>query len=73
MSGPKVRVTRHATEKFELLRGYGFVVTEEQVQATIASPDRVDQRDDVALSIKVLDREFGLRVVYRSTNDNIVS
>jgi hypothetical protein len=68
----RIRFSRHASEKFEFLKKYGFVVTEEYVEDAIANPDRVDQRDDLTLAIKPLDDEYGLRVVYRRTNDNIV-
>jgi len=68
----KVRFTKHASEKLELLKRYGFAVTEKQVRDAIANPDRVDERDELALAIRVLDREYGLRVVYKTTNDNIV-
>ena len=72
MNTRRIRYTRHASEKFQLLKSYGFVVTEEYVEDIIENPDRVDQRDDLSLAIKSMDEKYGLRVVYRRTNDNIV-
>jgi len=72
MKARRIKFTRHASEKFELLKGYGFVLTERYVEDVIENPDRVDERDDLALAIKSMDEEYDLRVVYRRTNDNIV-
>ena len=72
MKARRTKFTRHASEKFELLKRYGFVLTEGCVEDAIENPDRVDQRDDLNLAIKSMDEEYGLRVVYRRTNDNIV-
>lgn len=72
MKTARIRFTGHASEKFEFLRKYGFVVTERDVKDAIAHPDRVDQRNNLTLAIKSLDDEYGLRVVYRRINDNIV-
>ena len=72
MNTRRIRYTRHASEKFQLLKSYGFVVTEEYVEDIIENPDRVGQRDDLSLAIKSMDEKYGLRVVYRRTNYNIV-
>ena len=72
MKARRIKFTRHAMEKFELLKRYGFVLTERYVEDVIGNPDRVDQRDDLTLAIKSMGEEYGLRVVYRRTNDNIV-
>ncbi len=68
----KIRFTNHASEKFEFLRRYGFLVTEEHVRDTIDHPNRVERRNGQILVIKPLDNEHALRVVYKQTNDNIV-
>jgi hypothetical protein len=72
MKARRIRFTRHASEKFEFLKRYGFVLTEESVEDVIENPDRVEERDELTLAIKSMDDEYGLRVVYRRTNDNIV-
>jgi len=68
----KVRFTKHARDKFELLRKYGFDISEACVRETIARPDRIDRRDDLLLAVKPLNREYGLRVVHKLVNDNIL-
>jgi hypothetical protein len=61
---PKVRFTRHAKDKFEFVRRYGYDVDREKVVETVLSPDRLDERGDQRLAIKVLDENYALRVVY---------
>jgi len=61
---PKVRFTRHAKDKFEVVRRYGYDVDREKVVETVLSPDRLDERGDQRLAIKVLDENYALRVVY---------
>lgn len=72
MKARKIKFTKHASEKFEFLRRYGFLVTEEHVRDTIAHPIRVERRNGQTLVIRLLDNEYALRVVYKRTNDNIV-
>jgi len=72
MKSRGVIFTKHASEKFDLLKRYGFVVSSEFVEGAIANPDRVDQRANLTFAIKTLNEEYGLRVIYRRTNDNIV-
>ena len=61
---PKVRFTRHAKDKFEVVRRYGYDVDREKVVETVLSPDRLDERGDQRLAIKVLDENYALKVVY---------
>lgn len=68
----KTRFTKHARNKFELLRKYGFDVTAAAVKETIANPSRVDARSDQLLALKPINREYALRVVYKTVNNNIV-
>ncbi|MBI2125918.1 MAG: hypothetical protein HYU02_01170 [Thaumarchaeota archaeon] len=60
----KVTFTKHATEKFNLLRRFGFRVSEDQVIDAIISPGRVDRSERQTFSMKVIDKEFALRVVH---------
>ena len=46
MKPEKIRFTKHAADKIEFLKEYGFDVTEALVRHTVAEPSRVDQRDD---------------------------
>lgn len=68
----KIRFTKHASEKFELLKSYGFDVTEAVVKDAVVGPSRVDQREDQMLALRPLNEEYALRVVYKRINDNIV-
>jgi hypothetical protein len=68
----KVRFTRHAREKFELLKKYGFEISEATVERAVARPRLVDRRDDQVLVLKPLDREYAVRVVCKTLNDNIL-
>jgi len=72
MKSEKIRFTKHASEKFELLKKYGFDVTKSFVTKTIRSPSRVDLRDDQCLALRLLNEEYALRVIYKRINDNIV-
>ncbi len=72
MKFEKIRFTKHASEKFELLKTYGFDVTKAFVTNTIMNPSRVDLRDDQSLALRPLNEEYALRVVYKRINDNIV-
>ena len=68
----KIRFTKHAREKFELLRRYGFSLPEARVKETISNPVRVDRRNNQLLALKPLNQEYAIRVVYKLVNDNIV-
>jgi hypothetical protein len=39
-----MKFTKHATEKFGLLRTFGFTLTQDQVTGTITAPDKRKQR-----------------------------
>jgi hypothetical protein len=60
----KVRFTRHADEKFGVLKGYGFEVDKKMVVEAVLRPRRVDRRDDQFFAVKPVDPEYALRVVY---------
>jgi hypothetical protein len=68
----RVRFTKHAYEKFEFLRRYGFEVDEAAIVEAVENPSRVERRGDQFLALKPLDEEYAIRVVYRAINDNIV-
>jgi len=68
----KIRFTSHAHQKFELLRRYGFEVSEAAVKEALLSPSRVDKRGNLSLALKPIDREYAIRVAYKIVNDNIV-
>ncbi len=68
----KIRFTKHAKEKFELLRKYGFRLAESTVKETVSSPSRVGRRNGQLLALKPFNQEYAIRVVYKLVNDNIV-
>jgi len=60
----KVKFTRHAVEKFEVLKGYGFEVGERQVVDVVLNPARLERRGGQFFAVKLLDSKYALRVVY---------
>lgn len=68
----EIRFTKHARDKFDFLRKYGFDVSEAFVKEVIATPNHVERRGNQLLALKPFNREYALRVVYETVNDNIV-
>lgn len=68
----KVIFTKHASEKFELLRKYGFNVEKKEVIQTVLKPDQIDERGNQCLALKVLDETYALRVVYEKRKGYLV-
>lgn len=71
MSG--VDYTRHARDKFEVLRRHGFVVTLDQVEDTVLHPAKViPQQGGRFIAQKRITEHHVLRVVYRQEGDTRV-
>ena len=68
----KVRFTKHATEKFDLLKRYGFKIEQKQVVDALLRPERLDERGGQFLATRVLSQRHALRVVYESRKDFLV-
>lgn len=68
----KIRFSDHAHYKFEILREYGFEVSEAAAREAVVSPSLVDRRGDQILALKPTDRDYAVRVVYEMVNDNMV-
>lgn len=49
----KVRFTKHAYEKFALLKKYGFPIDEAAVRQAIASPTQLGRRGDQLLALNL--------------------
>ena len=64
----EIRFTRHASNKFEMLKGYGFNINRRKVVKAVEDPDRVDIRGEQYLALKILDDTHALRVVYEKRN-----
>ncbi len=69
---PKIRFTKHAREKFNLVRRYGFDVDRRKVIETMMDPDSLDERGDQRLALKILDEDYALRVVYEERKGYLV-
>jgi len=68
---------KHASDKFGLLRSYGFRLSQGQVLAAIATPDKTERRGAQTISRKVIDDKFALTVVHEErrhySGDNFLS
>jgi len=60
----KVKFTKHAVEKNEVMKRYGFEISEKQVVETVLNPERLSKRDNQYFAIKVINSKHALRVVY---------
>jgi hypothetical protein len=68
----EVRFTKHAREKFEVVKHYGFEIHEKEVAKTIQDPARVDQKGTQYFAIKAIDAKYALRVVYEERKDYLL-
>ena len=58
--------TKHAKDKFEILKRHKFLITEEQVLETIGKPDLINRsRLPLIITQRKIDKEHVLRVVYK--------
>ena len=46
----RIRFTKHAIEKFEILKHYGLIIEERQVVETVLRPERGSMREVVSFS-----------------------
>ena len=68
----KIVFTRHAREKFDFVRRYGFEVDEGKVLETVRNPSRLDQRFVQYFATKPIDSKYALRVVYEKRKDYLL-
>ena len=68
----RIRFTKHAHDKFDFLKRYGFTISEENIEDIILNPARLEHRDRQLLALKPIDHKHAIRVVYEGINDNIV-
>ncbi|MBI3638422.1 DUF4258 domain-containing protein [Candidatus Wolfebacteria bacterium] len=58
--------TKHAKEKFSVLKRHKFLVSQSQVLKTIEKPDTIDySRLPLLIAQRKINRNYALRVVYR--------
>ncbi len=68
-----ILLTRHAKEKFHVLRRHGFVVSEHQVLDTVERPDVIDHsRLPLIIAQCSIDPDHVLRVVYKKISETTV-
>jgi hypothetical protein len=68
----RVRFTKHAVEKFEILRRYGLEIEEKQVIEAVLRPERLDEKGDQFFANRVMSPKHALRVVYENRKDFLV-
>lgn len=68
----KIRFTKHAREKFEFVKRYGFEIDERKVIEAIQNPTRIDQKNAQYFAIKAINAKYALRVVYEKRKDYLV-
>ena len=63
--------TKHATEKFKVLKRHKFSIAERQVLAAVNNPDIINySRLPLLIAQKKIDKNHVLRVVYKQTADD---
>jgi len=68
----KVKFTKHAIVKFEVVKHYGFEISNKQVIETVLNPERLDKRDNQYFAIKIINSKHALRVVYEKRKGYLV-
>ena len=68
----RIRFTKHAREKFDFVKHYGFEVNEEKVLEAVRNPTRLDQRKTQYFATKAIDDKYALRAVYEKRKDYIL-
>lgn len=58
--------TKHAKDKFEILKRHKFLISETEILETISKPDLIDKsRPPLFIAQRTIDKEHVLRVVYK--------
>jgi len=68
----RIRFTKHAREKFEFIKHYGFELDEKKVFETIKNPTRLDQKNVQYFATKAINSKYALRVVYEKRKDYLL-
>ena len=68
----KVRFTKHAVEKIEILRRYGLEIEERQVVKAVLRPERLDRKGNQFFATVAISPKHALRVVYENRKDFLV-
>ena len=68
----RVKFTKHATDKFEVVKHYGFEISREQVIETVLGPEHLDRKDGQYIATRAIDLKYALRVVYEKRKEYLV-
>jgi hypothetical protein len=65
--------TKHAREKFNVLKRHGFEVSKEQIELAVVDPDFVDRsRIPLLIAQRKIDKIHVLRVVYKKEDGGLI-
>lgn len=66
-----IHFTKHAREKFDILKEHKFEISREQVIETMNNPELIDRsRFPLLIAQKQINANHVLRVVYKKENSN---
>lgn len=68
----RIIFTKHAIEKFDVLREYGFEIQRKQIVETILNPENLCERDSQFFATRAIDSKHAVRVVYEKRKDYLV-
>ncbi|MBI3536896.1 MAG: DUF4258 domain-containing protein [Chloroflexi bacterium] len=69
----QIEYTKHARNKFDILKSHGFEISEKQVEETVSIPEREYlQSGGRFIAQKKISEQHVLRVVYRVEGDHKV-
>jgi len=68
----RVKFTKHAKEKFKVVKRYGFEISHKLVIKTVLDPDHLDKRGDQYFGLKIMNLKYALKVVYEKRKDYLV-
>lgn len=72
-SSPRIIYTRHAQDKFAILKRHGFELTPEQIEQTVLDAEWVEQQPGGRLlAQRAINEHHVLRVIYRREEQNYV-
>ena len=54
----RITFTKHATEKFDVLRNYGFEVQRKQIVQTILDPESLHERGNQFFATRAIDSKM---------------
>jgi hypothetical protein len=68
----RITFTKHAVEKFDVLRNYGFEIQRKQIIQTILDPESLHERGNQYFATMAIDSKHAVRVVYEQRKDYLV-